>query len=335
MKVKSKLQYWFIILLPVSLFLTAFRFDNDKQVTRLQLARVLNQIVLKALPDTKDMAGEENFVDLSSLQTKSVAASLETGIVCGFPDSSFRPERAVRNHEILWHLKKTLKFLESNAPDHEITRLLRKLAGLNRSKFYKNIGSSFALFSPEEHYENFADSSVLNKIKIRLGLSDNFDRKFKIKFVNTLSKKPVKHGFIAVDGSSYSINSNGEAIISVNRKTSKSKKFAFLVSCPGYKTLRFKRDRLQKDRMTIRLTPATSQIIMSVFSRNNNKAVKNFWIDIDGKKQKKSNDGVVAVKPVDCGYHNIKIEAEGFLSARKLVRVEGEVLKLSVLLDPA
>ena len=333
MRVKFKLRFWMILLLPVSFFLTAFRFESERPVTRLQLARVLNQVVLKALPDAKDMVGEKKFADLNPLQLKSVAACLETGIVCGFPDYSFRPEKPVRNHEILWYLKKTLKLLESNAPDHKITRKLRKLAGFNRSVFYKNIDSSFALFRPEEHYENSADISVLNRIKVRLGLSENFARNLKVRVVDAISKKPIGLGFIAVDGQTYMVKDNGEVNINAGDKNG-SKKFAFLVSCPGYKTLRFKRDRLQKDLITLRLRPARSQIFMSAVSGCNNEKIKDFAIEIDGKKQKKSIDGIVAVSNVDCGYHNITISAAGFLTARKLVKIEDETLKLKVSLDP-
>jgi hypothetical protein len=86
--------------------------------------------------------------------------------------------------------------------------------------------------------------------------------------------------------------------------------------------------------MIIRLTPARSQIVLTAHSQFDQKAIDDFSIFIDGKKQRKSIDGIVAVKPVECGYHNVTIEAEGFVPARKLVKVGNEVLKLKVLLDP-
>lgn len=323
-----------ILVIPLVLILSAFKFAEKPSVTRYELAMLIEKIVLAALPDADISAENMGFSDLDGDSLQKIRATTGFRIMYGFPDGCFKPHKSVRNHEILWYLKKTSDFLRANAADKDMTRKLSRMVGLGRHDFHKNLFSSFSIFSEGQKLSDRVVPAVIEKVERKLGLIETSIDLFKIEVTDAITRKPLTPAFIALGDMVSVTDENGNASIEIERNKGKNK-HEILVSAEGYRTLRLKRDAMQKKELKVQLKPLKTHVYVKAFSSVTKKPIENFRVIIDNSLSRKAIDGIAVFNKVRAGYHHLRLEAEGHRSLKKHLHASGNKLELELLLEPS
>lgn len=320
-----------LFFIPSVLFLSAFRFGDNKSVSRFELARFIQELVLKALPDAQGSIELFEFDDLSGSESISVTTGYR--IMAGFSDGSFRAEDGLRNHEVLWYLGRTWEFLRVNAPEKEETKILGKLVGFNRDRFYMNIKSSFSLFSSNSVAYEQANVKVLSELRQIFKMKSPVQKNMEISLIDCSSGRPVYPAFIAVNSSVYAVDDQGVAKVSLDKGD--KEKYEILISADGYQTLLFKRDLLQMKNTQFSLKPFNGQVIIRAFSEIDKKPIKVFSVNLDESKTRTSIDGVTVIKGLERGSHQLKIESSGCAPIHKKMYSGQPITELDVFFKPS
>lgn len=318
----------FALFIPTITLLSAFKFSDSVTISRLEFAALIQTIVLKALPDSINSAPENKFNDISAKEL--ALTNIVTGykMMDGFPDGSFRPDDSLRNHEILWYLNRSWEFLRVNAPESLEAQKLGKIIGLSRSRYYRNLRSSFSIFPETSEPGDIAQRNVLKKLRSIFGLESQEKSEVLVSLVDMVTGKPVENAFLAVDSAVFATNQDGQVSFSIDSEC--DAKYEILVSAEGYQTTSLKRDSLQKKKIRLKLKPLKAQFVIRAYSENDGKAIEKFLVRMNETAVRNSIAGVAVLKTRDSGYHLLKIEAAGFETLEKRVYSGKHTLELDV-----
>lgn len=314
-----------LLLLVSAITFSAFRFSHVVNISRYELALVIEKILRQAMPDLSVTAVE--FIDLNNDGQLAISAVTGFRIMSGFPNTEFRPDQSLRNHELLHYLYRTWQILRMNAPSAKMTRQMAKLVGMGRNRFYSNLGSSFSVFSEQARSYELADYKVLNRICQILELEEQA-QDLRITIEDAGFHKPITEAYVAVNSNAFAVDANGEVLVS----SIKDRYLEILASAPGYYPLLLKRDRMQKNHLRIRLRPIRSTVAIRAKKKSDGKKLEKFKVRLDNGSEYSTDSGEILLEKVLPGYYEIQISAEGHRKVIRNICANDESIELEALL---
>lgn len=326
-KLKKKLSKagLLFLLLVSALTFSAFRFSHVDNISRYDLALVIQKIVRRAIPDLSMTAVEFN--DLNHDRQLAISAVTGFRIMSGFPNAEFRPDQTLRNHELLHYLYRTWQILRMNAPSAKITRQMARLVGLGRNRFYSNLGSSYSVFSEQARSYELADYKVLSRVCQILELEEQA-QDLRITIEDAGFHQPITEAYVAINSNAFAVDANGEVFIS----SIKDRSLEILASAPGYYPLLLKRDRMQKNHLRIRLRPIRSTVAIRAKKKADGKPLEKFRVRLDNGSEYSTDSGEILLEKVLPGYYEIQIIAEGHQKVIRNICAHDESIELEALL---
>ncbi|MFZ5950434.1 MAG: S-layer homology domain-containing protein [Candidatus Rifleibacteriota bacterium] len=313
-----------LILVIVFTCLSAFNHSFKNRVSRFDLGVMINQILETTLPDIT--AETRPFSDLSESEMKKIRIVTALRIMNGFPQNEFRPSLPLRNHEVLHYLHRTWQVLQASAPRNKITARLALSVGFGRNLFYRNLGSSYSIFSGTARAGDYAGQELLERVKHLLRF-ESTSGELRILVEDALTGNPVKDAFVGIDSQARAADSYGE--ITVAGLADHDGEIGIIVSAPGYHSLKFKRNLLQKNTLRIKLRPVKSRILIKAFSRKTGEEIKNFRVQLNDGAIVATDQGEVVLKPEFCGYHEIKVLGQNREVFKKNVYAAAETIEIN------
>ena len=318
----KKLLLTFCLLLSLIL-LSAFRYDDSYNLTRIQFANLLGMSLLDALPDLA--CADADFSDLNDEQKRQAAVVVGSGIMNGFSDGRFRPDTPLRNHEVLHYLERTWQFLRVNAPETRIVQKIGRIVGLGRSEFYRNSKSSYSIFPEKAKSFEFAETEVFNRIR-NLLFDDTVEHEFSLTIEDSLTRKPLARAFIAINDRAFAANESGVVIANDLHGS----ELEILVSAPGYVPLKLKRSFMQKTKVRLRLRPIRPKVVVRAISEDKGLPLSDFEARMGNAVWKKANKGQVMIRGEFSGYHQIQVRREKSKTVSRNVFLSEEPVELEM-----
>ncbi|GEM_PF-6075015 len=313
-----------LILIIVLTGLSAFNHSFKNLVSRYDLGVMINQILETTLPDLN--AETRIFADLSESEMEKIRIVTSLRVMNGFPQNEFRPSLPLRNHEVLHYLHRAWQVLQANAPENQVTARLALSVGFGRNLFYRNLGSSYSIFSANARAGDFAGQEILERVKQLLKI-EPASGELRIVVEDALTGNPVKDAFVGINSQACAADSYGE--IKVAGLANHDGEIGIIVSAPGYHSLKFKRNFLQKNTLRIKLRPVKSRILIKAFSRKTGEEIKTFRVQLNDGAIVATDQGEVILKPEFCGYHEIKVLGQNREVFKKNVYAAAETIEIN------
>ncbi|MEW6708979.1 MAG: hypothetical protein AB1403_04085 [Candidatus Riflebacteria bacterium] len=313
-----------LVLLIIFTCLSAFNHSFKNRVSRYDLGVMINQILEKALPDIA--AETKTFSDLSESELERIRIVTSLRVMNGFPQNEFKPSLPLRNHEVLHYLHRAWQVLQASAPGSQAAARLALSVGFGRNLFYRNLGSSYSIFPGNARAGDFADQELLERVKQLLEIESR-PGDLRIIVEDALTGNPVKDAFVGIESQACAADSYGE--IAVAGLANHDGEIGIIVSAPGYHSLKFKRNLLQKNTLRIKLRPVKSRILIKAFSRKTGEEIRTFRVQLNDGAIVATDQGEVVLKPEFCGYHEVKVLGQNREVFKKNVYAAAETIEIN------
>jgi hypothetical protein len=317
--------------LNLIIFLSAFAPAPEKHLTRIGLSQLIGEIIVAAIPDHDFSVTEVSFTDLVAEQINKVFTTSSTGIMKGFPDKTFRPDQKVTNREFLWYLYRAFDFLRLNAPKALTTKRLAKIVGYNRRDFFYHIESSFSIFFDKTRVDAFVSLHDSERFRRQI-FADPDHINTRLLIIDAFTKKPIFPAYAVISNNTVVSDRNGKARIEFTPDPPGD--YEIFISAPGYRNLTLKRSFLQKNDLKIRLKPITTNLTIRVIDNQKKKPVQKFFTTLTDQKIEFNYNENSIIKNLSEGYHDLKIEAEGFKPVIKSIYAKEPNQFLQVFMEP-
>ena len=306
------------ILLLVSL--SAFRFDQNRNVTRIEFAKFLAEVMKKDAEfvsadgvSTQEMPG---YIDLSKAEFEAIAAVVQRSLLSGYPDGRFYPGKSLTQIELLQTLKAIFKQASQKKAGSRIRGKITEILGAdclfdeNYSGFFK--GSVFK----REALSAKVSQNTLNRLKSAFGLSEK-DLKISEKINRTaihglvldaLSKKPIKSARLFINNQQVNVDAEGKFEKSLDAGDTA---LEFFVDSPHHQSLFLRRRADENGGVFLRLKPDYRNLIITAKSNLTGKQIKKFQVSLNGKTYK-SSSGKVKIGKIYPGRKELTIFADGY-----------------------
>lgn len=244
----------FIFLCLVSIFLSAFTFPSQSQyLTRLDMAVLMEKI----LDDSSISANKESlpsFSDISKEQQKSIEKVLKLKIMNGYPDNSFRPNKSMRNLEVVSYLQRLTAYLRKTNPEcYSAKQLFRFLSYSDEPTIafeYNPLNFTKEFEKPNELTSKELAEELANKLTIQKSEVKNCIISGQI--IDSLTNKPVENAYISANKQAIAAGIDGSFCFNLPNNTSTADIFA---AADGYHSVEIRKDLNLSRKMTIRLRP--------------------------------------------------------------------------------
>jgi len=236
----------FAILVAAFFVFSAFKISEPQKITRYDFA-VLVEDLLTTEGVSKKKEKSEFFKDLQGEKYSQILRTIDSEIMSGFPDKTFRPNEKLRNIETVSYLQKLSRLFFEYKP--KSMRLFAyqvendSLGGLPKGVFPKKLMDS------GEITERKAIEDVFYALKEGNRLEDVFVEGF---VVDAITNKPIFGAFVACSESAIKTDNDGKFAITINQA---SEYLDFFVACEGYEPLDIKKNITFDKQIELKLKP--------------------------------------------------------------------------------
>lgn len=237
-----------ILMLTVVILTSAFVpvSKSNCYLTRLEFAKYLDAMMINEHSIDSNNLEVSPFVDLSKKDYPKIRSVIESHIMEGYPDKTFRPMALIRKFEVIFYLKKLLN-RSASVKNIFRKRLKKILFPMN----YRSDGiSSYyrcLLLEPDDKLSTLAKKEFIAPL-----FSASIEFAIKGMITDSITLKPLREAHLVVNQNSIPISEDGKFSFKLNGK---SKVLECFASAEGYKSLSFKRNASYKNRIQIRLRP--------------------------------------------------------------------------------
>ena len=243
----------FAILVAAFFVFSAFKISEPQKITRYDFA-VLVEDLLTIEGVGKKKEKSEFFKDLQGEKYSQILRTIDSEIMSGFPDKTFRPNEKLRNIETVSYLQKLSRLFFEYKPKSQASRQLMKLfayqvetdnlGGLPKGVFPKKLMDS------GEITERKAIEDVFYALKEENRFEDAFVEGF---VVDAITNKPIFGAFVACSESAIKTDKGGKFVITINQA---SEYLDFFVACEGYDPLDVKKNITFDKQIELKLKPS-------------------------------------------------------------------------------
>ena len=243
-----------IVLCSIFIFLSAFTFPNNSPyLTRFDMAVLMEKILEDSSVNFNNLP-LTIFSDLSKEQQKSIEKVLKLNLMNGYPDNSFRPNRAMRNLEVVSYLQKLTEYLRKTNPNsYPAKQLFRFLS-------YSDDPTIAFEYNPLNFAKEFEKPNELTSKKLAKELANkltNYKTEEKNciisgQIIDSISNKPIENAFISANHQAIAADKNGYFCFVLPNNTTTADIFA---AAEDYHSSEIRKDMDLSRNMTIRLRP--------------------------------------------------------------------------------
>lgn len=301
-----------IILIFTSAFIPHSR--ENKFLTRFEFAQALAKVIKSSEPQEKYNKGRLNFPDLPAIKQSKINIILNLGIMSGYPDGKFYPDKVLRKFEVIHLLKQALQ--QSNYFSDNLKTIFPVNYNANRmdvSSYYK-----CKLLRSKDKLSDIANKGFIKPLLVpkKMGIITGT-------IIDAITEEIIRNAHLVINGKAILVDNEGFFKIDKS-KMALDASLSFFVSAEGYRSLSFKQSRLYRQVVSVRLKPETSSLTLKAFSSTTNDNLVSFSVSINDKKYCSNELGDIQINHLKHGNYNAIFSAKGFKTTRKNLTISSE-----------